>query len=148
MSSGRPFLDLRAAMLLVIANMVGTGVFTTLGLQAAGVQDGDALLLLWLLGGLVALCGALSYAELASAMPRSGGEYVFLTRIYDEALGAIAGWVSITVGFAAPVALAAMAFGLDVSTVLPLKPMHLALTAVLVTTVLAAESGRFASRAA
>ncbi|MGD9298682.1 MAG: amino acid permease, partial [Thiohalocapsa sp.] len=65
--------DLRAAMLLVVANMIGTGVFTTLGLQAEGVQDGAALLLLWLLGGLVAACGALVYAELASALPRSGG---------------------------------------------------------------------------
>ena len=57
-----PFLDQRTAVLVVVANMIGTGVFTTLGLQAAGVPDGAALLLLWALGGLVALCGALSYA--------------------------------------------------------------------------------------
>ena len=131
MSAPRPSLDLRAATLLVIANMVGTGVFTTLGLQAAGVPDGAALLLLWLLGGVIALCGALSYAELAAALPRSGGEYAFLTRIYDPALGTIAGWVSITVGFAAPVALAAMAFGRYAATILPVSPLLLALLAAL-----------------
>jgi len=126
----RPFLDLRAAMLLVIANMVGTGVFTTLGLQAAGVQDGAALLLLWLLGGLIALCGALSYAELAAALPRSGGEYHFLSRIYGPRLGELAGWVSATVGFAAPMALAAMAFGRYAGSVLPVSPLWLGLGAV------------------
>jgi APA family basic amino acid/polyamine antiporter len=125
-----PVLDVRAATLLVIANMVGTGVFTTLGLQAAGVQDGAALLLLWLLGGLVALCGALCYAELAAALPRSGGEYYFLTRIYGPRLGELAGVVSATVGFAAPMALAAMAFGRYAATVLPVSPLWLAVAAV------------------
>jgi len=126
----RPFLDLRAAALLVVANMIGTGVFTTLGLQAAGVQDGLALLLLWLLGGLIAFCGALSYAELAAALPRSGGEYHFLSRIYGPRLGELAGWVSATVGFAAPMALAAMAFGRYAGTVLPVAPLWLGLGAV------------------
>lgn len=126
----RPFLGLRAATLLVVANMIGTGVFTTLGLQAAGVQDGAALLLLWLLGGLIALCGALCYAELAAALPRSGGEYHFLSRIYGPALGELAGWVSATVGFAAPMALAAMAFGRYAATVADVPPLWLGLGAV------------------
>jgi APA family basic amino acid/polyamine antiporter len=132
----RPFLDLRAATLLVVANMVGTGVFTTLGLQAAGVQDGAALLLLWLLGGVIALCGALSYAELAAALPRSGGEYHFLSYIYGRRLGELAGWVSATVGFAAPMALAAMAFGRYAGTVLPVAPLWLGLAAVTLISVL------------
>jgi APA family basic amino acid/polyamine antiporter len=130
------FLDLRAATMLVIANMIGTGVFTTLGLQAEGVPDGAALLLLWLLGGLIALCGALSYAELAAALGRSGGEYAFLTRIYGPELGEMAGWVSITVGFGAPVALSAMAFALYAATVIPVDPLWLGLGAVVITSAL------------
>jgi APA family basic amino acid/polyamine antiporter len=122
--------DLRAAMLLVVANMIGTGVFTTLGLQAEGVQDGAALLLLWLLGGLVAACGALVYAELASALPRSGGEYVYLSRSFGPAVGLIAGWISTTVGFAAPVALAAMAFAQYAATVVSAPPTPTAALAV------------------
>ncbi|MCG6940278.1 MAG: APC family permease [Thiohalocapsa sp.] len=132
MSAPPQTFDLRTATLLVVANMIGTGVFTTLGLQAEGVQDGAALLLLWLLGGLVAVCGALVYAELAAALPRSGGEYVYLARCYDPALGVIAGWVSATVGFAAPVALAAMAFGRYAATVVPLAPTPMAVAAVVV----------------
>lgn len=129
-NTGFPILGLRAATLLVVANMIGTGVFTTLGLQAAGVQDGAGLLLLWLLGGGIAACGALAYAELAAALPRSGGEYVYLSRIYGPEAGTIGGWVSATVGFAAPVALAAMAFGDYAATVLPVAPTPLAVVAV------------------
>jgi basic amino acid/polyamine antiporter, APA family len=67
--------------------------------------------MLWVVGGLAALCGALCYGELSAALPRSGGEYHFLSRIYHPAFGFMAGFVSATVGFAAPIALAAMAFG-------------------------------------
>lgn len=100
-----------ACTALVVANMVGTGIFTSLGLQLAEIPSHPAILLLWLLGGLLALCGALCYAELSAALPRSGGEYNFLGAIYHPALGVMAGLVSIVAGFAAPVALAAMAFG-------------------------------------
>jgi len=96
---------------IVIANIIGTGVFTSLGFQLPGIQSGFALLMLWIVGGIVALCGALCYGELSAALPRSGGEYNFLSRIYHPALGFMAGFVSATVGFAAPIALAAMAFG-------------------------------------
>ncbi len=96
---------------LVLANMIGTGVFTSLGFQVAVLPSPFPVLMVWLLGGLVALCGALSYAELASALPSSGGEYYFLSRIYHPAIGFMAGFVSVTVGFAAPIALAALAFG-------------------------------------
>jgi APA family basic amino acid/polyamine antiporter len=136
MPSARRFIDYRTAVLLVVANMIGTGVFTTLGLQAAAVPDGAALLLLWVLGALVALCGALSYAELAAALPRSGGEYHFLSRIYHPLLGGLAGLVSVTVGFAAPVALAAMALGRYAGTFLAADPMWIALGAVLLVTAL------------
>src|SRR5213596_3174013 len=96
---------------IVIANIIGTGIFTSLGFQLANIQSGFVLLMLWVVGGTVALCGALCYGELSAALPRSGGEYQFLSRIYHPALGFMAGFVSATVGFAAPVALAAMAFG-------------------------------------
>ncbi|HJY54147.1 MAG TPA: amino acid permease [Candidatus Udaeobacter sp.] len=96
---------------IVIANIIGTGVFTSLGFQLTDIQSGFALLMLWVVGGVAALCGALCYGELAAALPRSGGEYHFLSQIYHPAFGFMAGFVSATVGFAAPVALAAMAFG-------------------------------------
>jgi len=95
---------------VVIANMVGTGVFTSLGFQLLEIRSGFVLLMLWAVGGLIALCGAMTYAELGAAMPRSGGEYNFLTRIYHPAVGFVSGWVSATVGFAGPTALAAMTF--------------------------------------
>src|SRR5206468_8764377 len=96
---------------IVIANIIGTGIFTSLGFQLANIQSGFALLMLWVVGGVAALCGALCYGELSAALPRSGGEYHFLSKIYHPALGFMAGFVSAAVGFSAPIALAAMAFG-------------------------------------
>ncbi|HST30672.1 MAG TPA: amino acid permease [Chthoniobacterales bacterium] len=96
---------------IVIANIIGTGVFTSLGFQIIDIQSGFPLVMLWIVGGIAALCGALCYSELSAALPRSGGEYHFLSEIYHPALGFMAGFVSATVGFAAPIALAAMAFG-------------------------------------
>src|SRR5437588_9561145 len=96
---------------IVIANIIGTGIFTSLGFQLADIQSGFPLLMLWIIGGVTALCGALCYSELSAALPRSGGEYHFVSQIYQPALGFMAGFVSATVGFAAPIALAAMAFG-------------------------------------
>jgi APA family basic amino acid/polyamine antiporter len=95
---------------VVIANMVGTGVFTSLGFQLLDIQSGFAILMLWAVGGVAAVCGALTYAELGAALPRSGGEYNFLSRIYHPAIGFVSGWVSATIGFAGPTALAAMTF--------------------------------------
>src|SRR6266498_76392 len=75
---------------IVIANIIGTGIFTSLGFQVAEIQSGFALLMLWIIGGIAALCGALCYGELSAALPRSGGEYHFLSRIYHPALGFMA----------------------------------------------------------
>ena len=97
-------------MAVVVANMVGTGVFTSLGFQLLDIRSGFVLLALWGVGGLAAVCGAMTYAELGAAMPRSGGEYNFLSRIYHPAVGFVSGWVSASVGFAGPTALAAMTF--------------------------------------
>ena len=112
-------LGLYAAMAVVIANMIGTGVFTSLGFQLLDIQSVFVLMLLWIIGGVLAFSGAVSYAELGAAMPRSGGEYHFLSSIYHPALGFIGGWVSATVGFAAPVALAAITFGKYLQGVIP-----------------------------
>lgn len=95
----------------VIANMIGTGVFTSLGFQLFDIQNQWVILSLWLLGGLLSFCGALIYAELGCTLPRSGGEYNFLSQIFNPTVGFAAGWISITVGFAAPVAATCMALG-------------------------------------
>jgi APA family basic amino acid/polyamine antiporter len=97
--------------LLVIANIIGVGVFTTTGFMVGAVPSPPAILLAWLLGGVAALCGTLTYAELGAAIPRNGGEYRLLSRIYHPAVGFTAGWVSLIVGFSAPLALFAKAFG-------------------------------------
>jgi APA family basic amino acid/polyamine antiporter len=104
---------------VVIANMVGTGVFTSLGFQLLEIESGFVILALWAVGGLIAVCGAMTYAELGAAMPRSGGEYNFLSRIYHPAAGFVAGWTSATVGFAGPTALAAMTFAAYGTSILP-----------------------------
>ena len=115
MSSAR--FSSRTAIAIVIANMVGTGVFTSLGFQLADIQSPFVLLALWFVGGAVALCGALCYAELGAAMPQSGGEYQFLSQLYHPAAGFVSGWISATVGFAAPTALAAITFGVYLNSV-------------------------------
>src|SRR5438552_18408017 len=107
----RRTIGLFTACAIVIANIIGTGIFTSLGFQLEEIHSGFPLLLLWVVGGITALCGALSYGELSAALPRSGGEYHFLSEIYHPAVGFMAGFISATVGFAAPIALAAMAFG-------------------------------------
>ena len=101
----------KVALAVVIANMIGTGVFTSLGFQLLAISSTATILFLWLLGGICALCGALCYAELGSRHPASGGEYHFLTELIHPYAGFVSGVVSATVGFAAPIALAALTFG-------------------------------------
>jgi APA family basic amino acid/polyamine antiporter len=117
-----PF-GLASATALIIANMVGTGVFTSLGFQVAGTKTGFALLALWAVGGVLSLAGALCYAELGAMLPRSGGEYIYLSRAWSPTLGFVGGFVSITAGFAGPVALAAIAFGRYAAQVVPVPPL-------------------------
>ena len=123
------------ATCIVVANMIGTGIFTSLGFQVGDLPTGFAIMAVWAVGGLCALCGALSYAELGAALPRSGGEYNFLREIYHPSVGFLAGWISATVGFAAPVAIAAMAFGTYFTEVLPgTNPLILSLAVVTICT--------------
>ncbi|MBM3294461.1 MAG: amino acid permease [Candidatus Aminicenantes bacterium] len=112
--------SLTTATALVVANMIGTGVFTSLGFQVAGLSSGFALILLWVVGGMIALFGALTYSEAGVMFPRSGGEYHYLSSMFHPALGFLAGWISFLVGFAAPVAASAMALGRYLASALSL----------------------------
>ena len=117
-----PSVSATTAVTLAVADMIGIGVFTSLGFQVAALPSAFSVLMLWIVGGIAALCGALCYAELAAMFPRSGGEYNFLSRSFRPAIGFLAGWISATVGFAAPIALAAMAFGSYFAGVVPGAP--------------------------
>ncbi len=127
--------------------MIGTGVFTSLGFQVAGTPSVFPLLLLWVVGGVIALCGALSYGELAAALPRSGGEYHYLSVIYHPAVGFLSGWASATVGFAAPTALAAVALGEYVHRIYPETSVRgLAAAVVVLLTLVHSRSVRLGGR--
>src|SRR5262245_4136418 len=103
-------LGLGAATAIVVANMVGTGIFTSTGYQAASLHDPMTILVTWIVGGVLALCGAAAYAELGAMMPRAGGEYVYLREAYHPAVAVMSGWASLVAGFSAPIAAAALAF--------------------------------------
>ena len=136
-------INARTASAFVIANMIGTGVFTSLGFQLLTTSSPISIVLLWLIGGLTALCGAVVYSELGAAMPRSGGEYNFLSVIYHPFLGFLSGWSSLIVGFAAPVALACMALSSYVCNIFPvLSEMWLALGVLTLITLLHAFNPR------
>lgn len=95
---------------IVVANMIGTGAFTSLGFQLEDVSNTGVILTLWVLGGVLALSGAFSYAEVGTVIKKSGGEFSFLSQIYHPVIGYLSGWISLTVGFAAPIALSVIAF--------------------------------------
>ncbi len=95
---------------IVIANMIGAGIFTTSGLLMTDLKKPLIMLSLWVVGALIALCGALSYGELGAAIPRAGGEYAFLSKLYHPLLGFLSGWVSFFAGFSAPIAASAIGF--------------------------------------
>jgi APA family basic amino acid/polyamine antiporter len=135
MPGNPPRISPLTATCIVIANMIGTGIFTSLGFQVGDLPSGFAIIALWIVGGICAMCGALSYAELAAALPRSGGEYHFLREIYHPSLGFLAGWISATVGFSAPVAIAAMPFGTYLAEIFPsINPLVAAMAAVWIVT--------------
>ena len=110
MSDGERRLGPGAATALVVANMVGTGVFTTSGILMDLLGSPWLVLLAWLLGGITALLGALCYGALAQRIPESGGEYIFLSRTLHPVAAYVAGWLSLIVGFAVPLGALAYAF--------------------------------------
>lgn len=110
-SDSQRTLDFRTGTLLVIANMIGVGAFTTSGFFLGDVRSPWAVMAGWVVGGLMALCGAFAYAEIGAALPQNGGEYYFLTRIYHPAFGFSAALASFFVGSAAPLASFGLVFG-------------------------------------
>ena len=128
--------SVQVATAVVVANMVGTGVFTSLGFQLLEIESTGAFLWLWVLGGLCALCGALCYAELGAHHTASGGEYHFLTELIHPYAGFLSGCVSATVGFAAPIALASLTFGIYLATAFPALPPKITATTLIVLMVL------------
>lgn len=120
------------AISLVIANMIGTGVFTALGFQLSGLgPSGFVIVFLWLIGGLIALSGALAYAEVGTLIKGSGGEYNYLSRIYHPILGFISGFMSLTAGFAGAICLVALGVGEYFSPVLGgVQPKLIAISVV------------------
>jgi amino acid transporter len=95
---------------VVIAGMIGSGVFTTSGFALADLQSPARVLLAWSVGGAIAVCGAIAYGELARRLPQSGGEYLYLSRLLHPFVGFLAGWISLTVGFSGSIALVALTF--------------------------------------
>jgi APA family basic amino acid/polyamine antiporter len=136
-------LTLSHATALVVANMVGTGVFTTSGLVLGELGSPLVVLAVWAAAGLFALAGAAVYAELGAMLPRAGGEYVYLSRAFHPAFGFLSGWIALVVGFAAPSAANALAFGDYLHLLAPAVPARpAALALVGVTTVLHARDVR------
>ncbi|HET9621166.1 MAG TPA: APC family permease [Kofleriaceae bacterium] len=104
---------------IVVANMIGTGVFTSTGFQANSLHDPVTILITWIVGGVLALCGAATYAELGSMWPKAGGEYVYLREAYHPGVGFMSGWVSLTAGFSAPIAASSLAFATYLAKLIP-----------------------------
>lgn len=123
-------LSLPHATALVVASMVGTGVFTTTGLLMSSVRSPLVVLGVWAAAGALALFGAVVYGELGAMMPRVGGEYVYLTRAFHPAVGFLSGWLALFVGFAAPTAAAALAFGRYLQALVPAIPVKAAAVAL------------------
>lgn len=109
----------KTAAAIVISNMIGTGVFTSLGFQLADVQNTWSIILLWFIGGILGLIGAFTYAELGTHFKESGGDYIFLSRIFHPFAGYLYAWVSLTVGFSAPIAISALAMTKYLSPINP-----------------------------
>lgn len=118
-------LGLFPATNIVVANMIGAGIFTTSGLLMTDLHDPVLMLALWAAGGFIALCGAFSYGELGAAMPGAGGEYLFLSKLYSPIFGFLSGWVSFMVGFSAPIAASALGFSEYFSRAVPGFPVWL-----------------------
>jgi APA family basic amino acid/polyamine antiporter len=124
-------LGLLPATNIVIANMIGAGIFTTSGLLMKGLNDPVLMIVLWAVGGLIAICGALAYGELGAAMPGAGGEYLFLSKLYHPLFGFLSGWVSFIVGFSAPIAASAMGFSEYFCRAVPSLPDWLSSSGIL-----------------
>jgi APA family basic amino acid/polyamine antiporter len=115
-----PGFGLATATFVVVSSMIGTGILTTSGYTVKIVGSNQLMLALWLIGGLVALCGALTVAELSASLPRSGGDYIYLYEAYGPLAAFLSGWVSFLIGFGGPIAVSAFAAAKYL-----LAPLHL-----------------------
>jgi len=137
---------------IIVADMIGSGIFTTSGFIMQDVRNPMAMLLCWLIGGLLALSGALCYGELGAMFPSSGGDYVFLRESFGKRLAFLSGWISLLVGFSAPIAAVAIAFGNYLKPALPGELQHaqtptiLAILIILIFTWVHAQGLSFGSR--
>lgn len=129
---------------LVIASMIGVGVFTTSGFTLGATGSFQNVMLCWALGGLIAVCGAIAYGQLATVMPESGGEYLFLARSLHPSAGFLAGWISLVAGFSGAIATTAVGF---VPYALPdsIRPVWLPPEAVAITLIVAFGAAHSAS---
>ena len=109
-ATGEKTLGFVSLVCLIIANMIGAGIFTTSGFALGDLGTPNRVMVAWVVGGVIALCGALSYGGLVRHITDSGGEYLFLSRLIHPLAGFIAGWVSLLAGFTGAIAFAARAF--------------------------------------
>jgi len=97
---------------LVVANMIGSGLYTSSGFAIASLGRADLVMAVWGIAGVMAICGAVSYGAIASRIPDSGGEYLYLSRLIHPSMGFLAGWISLVAGFTGPIAAAALVFAI------------------------------------
>jgi APA family basic amino acid/polyamine antiporter len=104
---------------IVIANIIGAGIFTTTGFMMDSLGNPVIMLILWLFGGIIAFCGAVAFGELGATFPQAGGEYIFISKLFSPLLGFLSGWLSLIVGFSAPIAASAIGFSEYLSLAFP-----------------------------
>jgi APA family basic amino acid/polyamine antiporter len=109
------------ASCVLVSNIIGGGIFTTTGLMARDLGDPMLILLLWFVGALFALGGAMVYGELGAALPHAGGDYVYLREAYGPLVAFLSGWTSFTIGFGAAVAASAISFSSYALRVIPIE---------------------------
>jgi len=130
----RKQISTRTAQAIVISNMIGTGVFTSIGFQLSSLHNTWIILLLWLFGGILSLLGAFAYSELGTRYPNSGGDYIYLSKLIHPMAGYLSAWACLLVGFSAPVSLAAIAF----TKYFPIAGIHPNVVAVSIIVVISA----------
>jgi len=131
-----PQLTLIPLFFIIVANMVGSGIFTTSGFIIRDIQNPLGMLLCWFIGGLLALTGALCYGELGAMFPAAGGDYVFLRESFGRRIAFLSGWISLWVGFSAPIAAVAIAFGNYFNGSLPIEFQSSSIPSVLAITII------------
>lgn len=104
---------------IVVANIIGAGIFTTTGFLMDSLGNPLLMLALWFVGGIIAFCGAIAFGELGATFPEAGGEYIFISKLFNPLLGFLSGWLSLIVGFSAPIAASAIGFSEYLSLAFP-----------------------------